>query len=115
MEPTMAGSSPQTPRSLLERVCGGDQSAWRALLPLYEPLPRAWLRPADLEPADCDDLTQQILAVVVRKLPTFQHSGRDGAFRAWLRSAALYEVADFRRARARGPDLRDPDDLDALP
>jgi RNA polymerase sigma-70 factor (ECF subfamily) len=111
----MAVSSPPTPRSLLERVCGGDQGAWRALLVIYEPLLRHWLRAAGLDPTDTDDLTQQVLTVLVRKLPSFRHSGRAGAFRAWLRSIALHEVADFRRRRAALPSPRDPDDLDALP
>jgi RNA polymerase sigma-70 factor (ECF subfamily) len=111
----MAVSSPPTPRSLLDRACGGDQGAWRALLVIYEPLLRRWLRQGDLQPADRDDLAQQILTVLVRKLPSFRHSGRPGAFRAWLRSIALHEVADFRRRRAALPGPRDPGDLDALP
>lgn len=108
-------ASPSTPRSLLDRVGGGDQEAWRALLHLYEPLLRHWLRAADLQPVDRDDLTQQVLAVLVRKLPTFQHNGRTGAFRAWLRTIALHEVAEFRRRRAALPELCAPNDLDALP
>src|SRR4051812_24255460 len=108
-------SSPPTPRSLLDRVAGGDQDAWRALLVIYEPLLRHWLRAADLQPVDRDDLTQQVLAVLVRKLPSFRHSGRAGAFRAWLRSITLREVAEFRRRRAALPGLCDPDNLDALP
>jgi RNA polymerase sigma-70 factor (ECF subfamily) len=111
----MPVSSPQTPRSLLDRVCGGDQDAWRALLHIYEPLLRTWLRSSDLTPADRDDLTQQVLAVLVRKLPSFHHSGRAGAFRAWLRSITLRELADFRRRRASLPGLRDADELDAIP
>jgi RNA polymerase sigma-70 factor (ECF subfamily) len=107
--------SPLTSASLLDRVCGGDQDAWRALLVIYEPLLRHWLRAADLHPADRDDLTQQILTVLVRKLPSFRHTGRAGAFRAWLRSITLHEVSDFRRRRAGLPGPRDPDDLDALP
>jgi RNA polymerase sigma-70 factor (ECF subfamily) len=115
MEPTMPVSSPATPRSLLDRVCGGDQHAWRAMLAIYEPLLRRWLRSAGLEAADQDDLSQQVLAVLVRKLPSFRHSGREGAFRAWLRSISLREVAEFRRRRAALPDLCDPEDLDYLP
>jgi hypothetical protein len=42
--------SPRTPHSLLERVCSGDQEAWRHLLAIYEPLFRHWLRAAALQP-----------------------------------------------------------------
>ncbi len=111
----MAVSSPRTPHSLLDRVRGGDGEAWRALLAIYEPLLRRWLRGASLQPADLDDLTQQILTVLVRKLPSFVHNGRPGAFRAWLRSVALRETADFHRRRAALPPLRETDELDALP
>jgi RNA polymerase sigma-70 factor (ECF subfamily) len=60
---------------------------------------RAWLRPAALQPADVDDLTQRVLEVVVRKLPQFQHDGRPGAFRAWLRAITVNRLREFWRAR----------------
>lgn len=111
----MAVSSPRTPRSLLDRICGGDADAWRALLAIYEPLLRHWLFAAPLQQADRDDLTQQVLAVLVRKLPVFRHSGRVGAFRAWLRTATLHELNDFYRRRAALPEQQDQAALDALP
>jgi RNA polymerase sigma-70 factor (ECF subfamily) len=52
--------------------------------------------------------------VLVRKLPTFHHNGRTGAFRAWLRTVTLHELAEFRRRRAALPALRNNDELDAL-
>jgi RNA polymerase sigma-70 factor (ECF subfamily) len=114
MEPLMAVASPRTPLSLLDRLRRGDADAWRALVTIYEPLLRRWLRSAALQPADRDDLTQQVLAVLVRKLPDFRHNGRTGAFRAWLRTVTLHELAEFRRRRAALPALRGLDELDAL-
>jgi RNA polymerase sigma-70 factor (ECF subfamily) len=111
----MPVSSPRTPRSLLDRICGGDHDAWRHLLTIYEPLLHHWLRPSALQASDRDDLTQQVLAVLVRKLPEFRHSGRDGAFRAWLRNITLHELSDFFRRRAARPALRQTEALDALP
>ena len=102
----MIASSPATPLSLLERICDGDHDSWRRLLVLYEPLVRSCLRPTALQPADCDDLTQQVLTVLVRKLPQFRHSGHTGAFRSWLRSITLKELSDFFRRRAALPALR---------
>ena len=110
----MAVSSPRTPRSLLVRICGGDHDAWRHLLAIYEPLLRHWLRSSTLQPSDRDDLTQQVLTVLVRKLPGFRHSGRDGAFRAWLRQITLHELRDFFRRRLALPELRHTEDLDWL-
>jgi RNA polymerase sigma-70 factor (ECF subfamily) len=114
MEPTMPVSSPGTPLSLLDRICDGDRDAWRRLLVIYEPLLRNWLRSAALQPADRDDLAQQVLTVLVRKLPQFRHSGRTGAFRAWLRHVTLNELSDYFRRRAGFPALRDAAALDGL-
>lgn len=108
-------TSPHTPLSLLDRIGNSERDAWRTLVTIYEPLLRHWLRAASLQPADEDDLTQQILTVLVRKLPTFRHNGREGAFRAWLRSVTLLEVAEFQRRQAGRPDLCDPEGLDVLP
>ncbi len=111
----MSVTSPRTPQSLLDRICSGERDAWRILLKIYEPLLRHWLRPAALQPADEDDLTQQILTVLVRKLTTFRHNGRVGVFRAWLRSITMLEVAEFQRRRAALPSPHDLERLDTLP
>src|SRR5262249_14222182 len=52
------------------------------------------------------DLVQEVLSVVVNKLPQFQHSARCGAFRRWLRSIA-FNCAQI-NFRARRKDTRDP-------
>lgn len=108
----MTPSSPSTSLSLLERAGSRDPEAWRRLLAIYEPLLRSWLRSAALQACDRDDLVQQILAVLVRKLPTFQHSGRPGAFRAWLRQIALHELSAHYRRRATLPELYERESLD---
>lgn len=96
----MSPTSPNTSASLLERLRDrGDAQAWQKLVLLYTPLMRAWLRPAALQAADVDDLTQRVLEVVVRKLPQFQHDGRPGAFRAWLRAITVNRLREFWRAR----------------
>jgi RNA polymerase sigma-70 factor (ECF subfamily) len=72
---------------------------------LYTPLLHAWLTAAGLQPADRDDLTQRVLAVLVEQLPTFEHNGRTGAFRAWLRGIAVNFLREFWRTRpAAGAD-----------
>jgi len=66
---------------------------------LYTPLLHVWLGSAGLQPADRDDLTQRALEVLVRQLPTFQHTGRTGAFRAWLRGITTNLLREFWRTR----------------
>ena len=106
---------PGTSASLLEQARGGGAAAWQCLVTLYTPLLHAWLASAGLQPADRDDLTQRVLEILVRQLPAFDHNGRPGAFRAWLRGITVNLLREFWRARpapegsSRIEQLSDPD------
>src|SRR5262245_2782555 len=81
-----AAHMPDTSLSLLARLPQmSDGAAWERLTHLYTPLICGWLRRAPLQPSDADDLLQDVLTAVVRKVPEFRHDGRPGAFRCWLR------------------------------
>ena len=87
---------PATSPSLLDRLYdNSDPDAWQRLLDLYEPLIRGWLRRHGVRTTDADDLVQEVLAVVVRRFPDFQHNRRIGAFRAWLRTITVNVTRDF--------------------
>jgi RNA polymerase sigma-70 factor, ECF subfamily len=94
-----------TSASLLERLQQSpDQEAWRRLVELYTPLIHGWLRRhANLQANDADDLTQEVLASLVRRLPRFRHNQRPGAFRAWLRTVTVNCLRDFWRRRRGRP------------
>ncbi|MFM7071625.1 MAG: RNA polymerase subunit sigma-24, partial [Planctomycetota bacterium] len=66
--------------SLLERLRSpaGVESpeAWRRLVELYGPLIRYWLRQNAALAPDADDLVQEVLTVLVRRIGEFQHNGR---------------------------------------
>ncbi len=90
--------------SLLEQLqARPDEAAWRRLVTLYSPLVRHMLRAGGVQPADQEDVVQEVFAAVVRELPAFHHNGRPGAFRAWLRGITLNRLREFRRARRRQP------------
>ncbi len=94
----------QTPVSLLERLrVSPDNGAWQRLADLYLPLVQRWLNRHGLESADADDLTQEILLTIVRELPEFEHSGRAGAFRAWLRTITVHRLRAFWRRKQSSP------------
>ena len=109
--------------SLLERLRERpDGDAWQRLVAIYTPLLRQWLGRYGLQASDLDDLTQEVLAVLVRELPSFQHNERPGAFRRWLRNVTVNRLRVFwrgRRARPLAPadtdfehtlaQLQDPD------
>lgn len=95
---------PPTPVSLIERIqrdrSGSD---WNKFVDLYAPLLRNWLFRHLPQAADVEDLIQEILTVVITKLPEFHHSGTTGAFRAWLRLIVAYRLKNFWRQAQRQP------------
>jgi RNA polymerase sigma-70 factor (ECF subfamily) len=84
--------------SLLRRAQQGEESAWRRLVDLYQPLIRACLLRQRVHPQEAEDLTQDVLAVLVKELPRFEHAGRPGAFRSWLRTVTVNRARLFWRA-----------------
>jgi RNA polymerase sigma-70 factor (ECF subfamily) len=94
----------ETSATLLERLSDrSDSDAWRRLIDLYSPLIKAWLRRHGVSASDVDDLTQDVLGVVVREVSRFRHNGRAGAFRTWLRTITtncLRQSLRLRRLRA---------------
>jgi RNA polymerase sigma factor (sigma-70 family) len=101
-----------TPLSLLERLSQQpfDDSSWRRFVDLYTVWLESWLgRLAHLPPGhpDSADILQSVFAVVCRKMASFQHNGRPGAFRAWLRSILVNCLREHqkRQQRAAAVDL----------
>ncbi len=65
---------------------------------MYRPFIYGWLRRHSASHQDAEDLTQEVLTILVRELPGFSHSGRLGAFRKWLRATAANRMRSFWRA-----------------
>src|SRR5262245_37705539 len=89
-----------TPHSLLEQLNRkpDDSVAWGRLVRLYSPFLKKWAhRWTGLPDHDIEDLTQNVLGVVVRKVGGFQHQGQTGAFRAWLKAILANCWREFRR------------------
>lgn len=78
-------------------------TAWRRLVDLYSPLIRVWLRRYAVLDQDVDDLVQEVLAVVVRKIPEFKRKPQTGAFRRWLRTITVNCLRGFWRAQRYRP------------
>jgi RNA polymerase sigma-70 factor (ECF subfamily) len=105
----------ETPVSLLDRLrLRPDPQSWQRLVELYTPLIRNWLRFHALQPSDADDLTQEVLGVLVRELPQFQHNLRRGAFRRWLRTLTVNRLRSFWRSRRRGPVATGASDFEKM-
>jgi RNA polymerase sigma-70 factor (ECF subfamily) len=89
--------------SLLQAARSGGDDAWQRLADLYRPFLAGWARRHAPALHDAEDLAQDILLAVLRALPRFEHNGRRGAFRAWLRSVAVSCTHDFWSARCAQP------------
>src|SRR5438876_855630 len=94
----------ETSLSLLNRLrLQPDAESWRRLVDLYTPLIQGWLRRYAVAPADADDLTQEVMTVLVRELPQFKHNQQRGAFRNWLRTITVNRLRMSWRARQARP------------
>jgi RNA polymerase sigma-70 factor, ECF subfamily len=92
----------ETSVSLLDRACDDSESeSWTRLASIYTPLLQVWLQKHSLQASDVDDLVQEVLLTVARELPEFQHSGRTGAFRKWLRGILVHRLQNFWRTNQR--------------
>jgi RNA polymerase sigma-70 factor (ECF subfamily) len=78
-----------TSPSLLERLRQPEKrEAWSRFVNLYTPLLYYWARRAGLPSHDAADLVQEVLLVLVQKLPEFKYDP-DKSFRGWLRTILL--------------------------
>ena len=78
-----------TPVSLLQRLRRSPaRQDWDRLIELYTPLLYYWARRVGLQQADAADLVQDVLVVLVRKLPEWDYDPRK-SFRNWLRTITL--------------------------
>ncbi len=80
-----------------------SDASWQRLIELYSPLIRSWLIQRSLLPQDADDVVQEILLVVLRKLPQFEREPRTGAFRRWLLNITINCLREFWRAKRLRP------------
>jgi RNA polymerase sigma-70 factor, ECF subfamily len=93
----------ETSISLLDRLrLQPDEDSWKRLVNLYSPLIRGWLRRQGVQEQDADDLSQEVMTVVVRELPHFVHNQQPGAFRHWLRAVTVNRLRALWRAGRRG-------------
>lgn len=95
----------ETSLSLLDRLRQApDAGSWDRLVAAYSPLLRSWIGRYEVQPADADDLVQDVLLVVMRELPSFRHNQQTGAFRTWLRRIVVNRLRNFWRSRGRAPE-----------
>ncbi|MEQ8786587.1 MAG: sigma-70 family RNA polymerase sigma factor [Pirellulaceae bacterium] len=89
--------------SLLRRLRDVDQqAAWQRFVDLYAPLIFHWGRTQGLNPTDASDLVQEVMSILVVKLPEFQYNPQQ-RFRGWLRTVAVNKARDIQRRQSARP------------
>ena len=95
----MSDHTAEIPSELVDRARRGDDSSLRVLVERAYPSVRRWSLMPTGDPAEADDLTQDVLMQMLRKLGSFQSGAR---FTTWLYAVTRNAAADrFRRARRR--------------
>src|SRR5687767_11765275 len=94
-----SGTSP----GLLDRVRGGDASAWDRLVTLYAPLVYHWCRRARLQAHDAEDVFQEVFQALLTHLDEFRKAGPGDTVRGWLFTITLNKIRDHFRRSGREP------------
>ena len=95
-------STSRTSITLLGRVQRDptDQAAWEEFVRRYGPRIFHWCRKWDLQEADAQDVTQNVLTKLAVKLRRFVYDPAQ-SFRGWLRTLTDHALADFLEDRRR--------------
>lgn len=95
-----ASSKPSSVSStLLDQLRAGRPEAWEQFVKLYAAVIHRWCRRAGLNADDAADVLQEVLAAVMRHLPSFHREGPQDSFHAWLASITRNKVRDHYRRR----------------
>lgn len=92
-----------TPSSLLERLKADDDTGWEQFVEIYSPLIVEWCKASGLQPADVQDVGQEVFRCVNGAIRDFRTDHSGGGFRAWLHTITLNKIRDLARLRANHP------------
>src|ERR1700687_5185591 len=75
-----------------------DQTAWGEFVARYGRQIQAWCRRWSLRKSDAEDVTQNVLLILARRMRTFDYDP-ERSFRGWLKIVTQRAVGEFLRAR----------------
>jgi RNA polymerase sigma-70 factor (ECF subfamily) len=86
--------------SLLARLSDmADEAAWREFSERYGEMISTVGRRWGLQPADCDDLVQEVLLALSKAMQGFEYRPEKGKFRAYLKTITLHAVGRILRQK----------------
>lgn len=93
-----------TRASLLERLRSwDDQESWKAFFDIYWPMLYSVAVRAGLTDAEAQDVVQETVISVARKLPDFRYDPQLGSFKSWLMLITRRKIIDHLRRKGRDP------------
>ncbi|MES2705944.1 MAG: sigma-70 family RNA polymerase sigma factor [Verrucomicrobiota bacterium] len=98
----------RTRRSLLTRLKNwDDQAGWKEFMDRYGRFIFSRALNAGLSREEAEDVVQDTLVSVAKKIPDFRYLGEKGSFKAWLVMIVKSRIIDMLRKKARRlPDTR---------
>jgi RNA polymerase sigma-70 factor (ECF subfamily) len=106
--PTLSEPSPSTAdfsrtrRSLLTRLKNwDDHDGWRAFMDKYGRFVFGMARKSGLSAEEAEDVVQDTLVTVAKKIPDFRYQGEKGSFKAWLAMIVKSRIIDHLRKQYR--------------
>ena len=104
--------TPQTRVSLILRLQSSeDAEAWQQFVEIYGPLVTRIARSKGLQPADAQDVSQEVLVRVAKSISNWRPDPSLGSFRGWISRIAKNIIIDFLRSRNRRPWTGDNSDI----
>ena len=99
-------------QSLVKRAQSGDQTGLRELVKAAYPSVRRWALVRTGDPTEAEDLTQDVLIQMIRRLDSYRGQA---AFGTWLYTVTRNAASDrFRTARRQARLVEDPRAVEAL-
>ncbi len=86
-----------------------NASAWREFHERYADLIRGFGRRQGLQPADCDDVLQEVLLALSQAMGKFRYDPSKGKFRSYLKTVALHVIYKRRHAARGQVDMEEVD------
>ena len=100
----------RTSLTLLGQLRSEDNDpAWSRFTIIYGPLMFGWLKRRGVPDDVAEDVRQEVLIKVFREIRQFDHNGRTGAFRAWLRLVMMHRLRTIQRRSFRPGEANSPD------
>jgi len=99
------GTSSHTSPSLIQGAQANDADSWNRLVNTYSRRVYRWCRQSGLQPADCGNVTQEVLRAVARKLVDFHYQRESDTFRGWIHRITQNKLRDFFRDGGRWEDV----------